>query len=404
MSKHILVISQYFYPEEFRINDITKEWIKRGYKVTVVTGIPNYPIGKFYEGYSFFKKRKEVFNGVNVIRLPIVPRGSSSIMLAINYISFVLSGYFWSKFTKINSDLVFIYEVSPMSQALPGIWFAKKRGIPCITYITDLWPENVEYVIGLKNKKLINLIGRMSDYIYKNSTKILTSSNSFIEKIHKRGIPREKLEFWPQYAEDFYQPPLNNNYRQSTKENIFNITFAGNIGYAQGLNILPDVAEILKRDQVNFCFNIIGDGRYKSTLIREIKEKNLEKYFNFIGKKPATDIPKYLAASDAALISLAESEVFSITIPAKTQSCMACGIPIILSANGEVQKIIIEAEAGVVSNAGDVEKLAQNIKNMANLNDDVLKKMGSNSRDYYIKNFSKNLLLDKIDDWFLKYK
>ena len=403
MKKNILVISQYFYPEEFRINDITKEWIKRGYEVTVITGIPNYPFGKFYEGYNFFKKNNEIYDGIKVIRLPIVPRGSNSIMLVLNYFSFVLSGFLWSKFTKVNSDYVFIYEVSPMTQALPGIWFSKRRDIPCITYITDLWPENVEYVVGLKNKRIINLIGKMSDYIYNNSAKILTSSNSFIEKINKRGIPKEKLEFWPQYAEDFYKPILGLDDGE-INDKTFYITFAGNIGYAQGLNILPDVAQLLKKDGVDFCFNIIGDGRYKSTLINSVKEKRVDRYFKFIEKKPATDIPEYFGRSDAALISLADSEVFSITIPAKTQSCMACGIPIILSANGEVQKIIIEAQAGVVSNAGDVEKLAQNIKNMANLNDEVLKKMGSNSREYYIKNFSKKMLLDKVDNWFSHYK
>lgn len=401
MKKHVLVISQYFYPEEFRINDITKEWIKRGYKVTVITGIPNYPFGKFYKGYGIFNKNRENYDGVNVIRLPIIPRGKNSIMLALNYLSFVISGYIWSKFTKIKADITFIYEVSPMTQALPGIWYAKKMKIPCFTYITDLWPENVEYVIGLKNKKLINLIGKMSDYIYKNSTKIFTSSNSFIEKIHYRGIELEKLEFWPQYAEDFYKPLLDNNFCGDIDKSKFNLTFAGNVGFAQGLDILPDVANLLKIEEVNFCFNIIGDGRYKTKLIREVKEKRVVEYFNFIDKQPATKIPQFLAVSDAALISLAHSEVFSITIPAKTQSCMACGVPIILSANGEVQKIITNAKAGYVSDAGDVKMLAQNIKKMSKLKKEDLDKMGQNSREYYNNNFSKEMLLNKMDNCFL---
>ena len=132
MKKHILVISQYFYPEQFRINDICVEWVSRGYKVTVITGIPNYPEGKFYENYSLFRNRKENYQEVEVVRLPLIPRGNSSIMLALNYLSFVVSGYFWKVFTRIKADAVFIFEVSPMTQALPGVWYAKKRKNPML--------------------------------------------------------------------------------------------------------------------------------------------------------------------------------------------------------------------------------------------------------------------------------
>ena len=165
MDKHILVIAQYFYPEQFRINDICTEWVKRGYKVTVVTGIPNYPQGRYYKGYGLFKKRREIYNGIDIIRIPLIPRGNNAIMLALNYLSFVISGYFWKSTTNIKADYVFIFEVSPMTQALPGVWYAKKRKIPCYLYVQDLWPENVEIVAGVKNKRIINAIGKMVDYI-----------------------------------------------------------------------------------------------------------------------------------------------------------------------------------------------------------------------------------------------
>ena len=144
MKKHILIISQYFYPEQFRINDIATEWVNKGYKVTVLTGIPNYPEGKFHKGYGWFKKRKDVYNGVNIKRIPIISRGKSSIRLFLNYISFVVPGFFWKIFTRLKADCVFIFEVSPMTQALPGVWYARKRKIPCYIYVQDLWPENVE--------------------------------------------------------------------------------------------------------------------------------------------------------------------------------------------------------------------------------------------------------------------
>ncbi|MGI6227805.1 MAG: hypothetical protein ACOYJ1_16315 [Peptococcales bacterium] len=155
MQKHILVIAQYFYPEQFRINDICTEWIKRNYRVTVVTGIPNYPQGKYYKGYGLFKRRRETYNGIDIISIPLVPRGNNAFMLAFNYLSFVISGFFWNLFTRIKADYVFIFEVSSMTQALPGIWYAKKMQIPCYLYVQDLWPENIEIIKGIINISLI---------------------------------------------------------------------------------------------------------------------------------------------------------------------------------------------------------------------------------------------------------
>ena len=268
MKKHILVIAQYFYPEQFRINDICTEWVKRGYKVTVITGIPNYPQGKYYKGYGLFKKRKETYNGIDIIRIPLIPRGNNAILLALNYLSFVVSGFFWKVFTKIKADFVFIFEVSPMTQALPGVWYAKKRKIPCYLYVQDLWPENVEIITGIKNKHIINVIGKMVDYIYSKCTRIFTTSTSFVESINKRGVPLQRIEYWPQYAEDFYVPLEKTNSSEIPKDNAFNIIFAGNIGNAQGLEILPIAAALIKAQNIdcNIRFNIIGDGRFKKNL------------------------------------------------------------------------------------------------------------------------------------------
>lgn len=402
MKKHILVIAQYFYPEQFRINDICTEWVKRGYKVTVVTGIPNYPQGKYYPGYGLFKKRKEIYNGVEIIRIPLIPRGKNSIMLALNYLSFVVSGFFWKVFTKIKADYVFIFEVSPMTQALPGVWYAKKREIPCYLYVQDLWPENVEIITGITNKHLIGSIGKMVDYIYERCTKIFATSISFVDSIAKRDVPKEKIQYWPQYAEDFYLPLEKNSIKEIPSDDAFNIIFAGNIGSAQGLDILPKVAVLLKYKDLNrkIRFNIVGDGRYKETLVEQVNSKHVANMFNFIPKQPATRIPEFMAASDVAFICLTDSPLFEMTIPAKLQSYMACGIPILVSANGEIAKIISEANAGLCSPSGDVEKLAENIINFINKSYEELDNLKINSRDYYCKNFDKEELLDKMDIYF----
>ncbi len=402
LKKHILVIAQYFYPEQFRINDICTEWVKRGYKVTVITGIPNYPQGKYYPGYGLFKKRKEMYNGVEIIRIPLIPRGKNSIMLALNYLSFVVSGFFWKVFTKIKADYVFIFEVSPMTQALPGVWYAKKRKIPCYLYVTDLWPENVEIVAGIKNKRIINSIGMMVDYIYKRCDRIFTSSQSFIEAINNRGVPKDKIEFWPQYAEDFYVPYTKDTVLLSEvpQDGTFNIIFAGNIGVAQGLDVLPKAAQILKSKNINVRFNIVGDGRFKETLINMTNGYNVSDMFNFIAKQPPTRIPEFMAVCDATLICLSKSRVFSITLPAKTQSCLACGIPIIVSADGEIQKVIDEAKAGVSSEAGNAEMLAMKIIELTSKSKDELSQMAQNAYEYSKSNFDKDKLLNRMDEFF----
>lgn len=403
LKKHILVIAQYFYPEQFRINDICTEWVKRGYKVTVVTGIPNYPQGKYYEGYGLFKKRKETYNGIDIIRIPLIPRGNNSIMLTFNYLSFVVSGFFWKAFTKIKADYVFIFEVSPMTQALPGVWYAKKRKIPCYLYVQDLWPENVEIITGIKNKKFIGSIGKMVDYIYKRCTRIFTTSESFVESIHNRGVPLDKIEYWPQYAEDFYIPLEEMSILEIPKDDAFNIIFAGNIGFSQGLDTLPKAAEIIKaKSDKNIRLNIVGDGRYKNEFVNIVNTKGLEDMFNFIPKQPATRIPEFMAASDAAFLSLTDSPLFAMTIPAKLQSYMACGIPNIASAAGETAKIIKESNSGLCGRPGNAEELADNIMKLSSKSREELEILGDNARKYYDSHFNKTILLDKMDIYFNK--
>lgn len=401
LKKHILVISQYFYPEQFRINDICTEWVTRGYEVTVITGIPNYPQGKYYEEYGLFNKRKEIHNGINIIRIPIIPRGNNPIMLALNYFSFVVSGFFWKTFTKIKADFVFIFEVSPMTQALPGVWYANKLKIPCYLYVQDLWPENVEIITGIKNQKIIGSIGKMVDYIYRGCTRVFTTSESFVKSIHERGVPLDKIEYWPQYAEDFYIPIEKMTIPEIPEDDAFNIIFAGNIGEAQGLDILPKAAEIIKSESnKKIRFNIVGDGRFKNELVNLVHDKGLDEMFNFIPKQPATRIPEFMAASDAAFLSLTDSPLFAMTIPAKLQSYMACGIPNIASATGETTKIIEESNSGLCGKPGDAKELAANIIELSKKSKEELKLLGINARKYYDVNFNKNNLLNKMDKYF----
>lgn len=393
--KHILVLSQYFYPEPFRINDMCTEWVKRGYKVTVLTGIPNYPQGKFYDGYGYTKKRRESWNGMEIIRIPLIPRGNNAIGMVCNYLSFVVSGFFWKIFTRVKADYVFMFEVSPMTQALVGVWYAKKHKIPCYLYVQDLWPENVEIVTGIHSKFVLGPIGKMVDYIYKRCDEIFATSESFVKEIVKRGVPEQKVEFLPQYAEEFYLP------MERTKVNEeFVITFTGNIGMAQGLDILPKAAEILKEKNCKVKFKIVGDGRYKDEFVHEIEKRNVSGLFELTGRKPAEEIPTILAESDAAFLSFMDNPLFAKTIPAKLQSYMACGIPIIASASGESKRIIEEAECGMCCPIGDTKGLADEIVKMVAMQKTTGINMGKNARKYYEQHFDKKTLMDYMEKYF----
>lgn len=397
--KHLLVVSQCFYPETFRINDMCCEWVKRGYKVTVLTGIPNYPAGKFYKGYGWFKKRRETWKGIQIIRIPLIARGKSRVGLVFNYISFAVSGFFWKCFTRLKADLVFTFEGSPMTQALIGVWYSKRRKIPNYLYVQDLWPENVEMITGIHSPLVIGPISRMVNYIYKNCHLIFGTSPSFVAEIQKRTPnEEEKVIYWPQYAEDFYMPLPRKPVADIPDDGTFKVVFTGNIGLAQGLEILPFAAKRLKDTGItDVAFVVVGDGRQKQKLISSIRELNVEDMFCMIDSQPAERIPELLAACDAAFVSFADDPLFAKTIPAKIQSYMACGMPILAAACGETERVIREADCGVCCNLGDEAALVEGIQALRKAD---RMKMSTNARAYFEKNFQKKTLMDEMDIYF----
>lgn len=399
--KHILLISQYFYPETFRVNDIAVEWVKRGYKVTVLTGIPNYPMGKFFDGYDRKHRRRETWNGVEIIRIPLIARGNNpnkllnAIGMAANYLSFIASGRRWVKKNNIHADLVFTVEVSPMTQALIGVWYGKRYHVPTYLYVQDLWPENVETVTNIHNRVIIAPINKMVDKIYRETNQIFTTSPSFVEAIVNRPVPvdRNKVHYWPQYAEEFYRPlPTQVVEGIDKNDKSFKIAFTGNIGTAQGLDILPKAAALLK--DVNVKFIIVGDGRYQMEFERRINEKGVRDKFIMIPRVPAERVPEILSACDAGFISFNKTSLWEMTIPAKLQSYMACGKAIIASASGETKRVICEAGCGVCTTIGDANDLVRGIKQLMKV-DSV--ELGKRARIYFENHFSKKKLMDEMD-------
>ncbi len=399
MSTKILVISQYYYPEQFRINDMCQEWVNRGYEVTVVTGIPNYPKGKFYKGYGLFKNRKEVINGVRVLRLPIIPRGKGKITLFLNYISFVISGYFWKIFTKVKADYTFIFEVSPMTQALPGVWYSKKKGIPCYIYVQDLWPENVEVILGVKNKFIIRSITRMVNYIYKNCENVFVTSNSFRNNLISKGLSVNKVVTWSQYAEDYHIELENDN--NFTLEQNFNIIYTGNIGKAQGLEVIIPTALKLKEMGIeNVIFHLVGDGRELESLKKSVSESELHDNVKFHTPVLPDQVSRILSEADVALLTLESNKVFDMTIPAKLQTYLACGVPVLAVARGEVAEIVQTAKVGYCSSPADLDGLVGNIVRIMKLSNDEMLSLRKAAKQFQKNNFDKTKLMNEIDKYF----
>lgn len=378
------------------------DWSQRGYSVTVLTGQPNYPSGKIYPGYRWFSSKHECLGDIEIIRIPIIPRGKSYIQLGLNYVSFVFSGYFWALFTKRRFDFVFTFGVSPILQAIPAIRYSKRFKLPSYLYVQDLWPESVESILKIKKKWILGPLDLVVKYIYNNSNKIFTTSKGFIDAINQKGIDREKLIYWPQYSE----PPSSSASNQKDPQIdpcAFSITFTGNVGNAQGLEVLIDCARILKDQQKitrPIIFYIVGDGRYKSKLISECRLHGLNDMFIFFNRRPVDEIPGILNASNVAFLPLASKSLFEMTIPAKLQTYLQSGLPILACAGGEVRKIIEESEAGVCVPQGDAKKLAEAVLYLYDLPAVDLIEIGKNASRYNEIHFSRDILLRKMDEYF----
>lgn len=400
--KKILITSMHFYPEQFRINDIALELKKRGYFVHIVTGVPNYPYGTFYNGYKVFsgllKKLNEEWNGIKIKRLLILPRGKNKFTLSLNYLSYLLSGFLWSMTEKEKYDLIFVFATSPIFQALPAIWYSKRSKAPVYLYVQDLWPESFILTTGIKNKLIIKLIESIVNYIYNKSKYIFVTSKSMKTEISKK-VNENKVIFLPQYAEDHYVEAFiqDSNYAKYKTHNLFEITYAGNIGLAQGLDILPQVARVLKKhNYYSVKFNLVGDGRCKEKLQQFVMEMDVADMFNFVGFVPSSEVPKILNQSDVVLLSYKPDKLLNKYIPAKLQTYMAIGKPIIAIADGETKKIIEEAKCGICIEPGNAEELFKAIVHMMNMDPLHLFQMGENGRKYYEENFSKDIILERL--------
>lgn len=393
MTKNILIITQYFYPENFRINDLAIELKKRGNEITILTGLPNYPQGEYYEGYSINKNCDEIWNDIPVYRCKMKARKKGSFNLIKNYISFVLQAI--KKLKELDTttfDLIYVFEVSPITVALPALYLRRKRNIPVIMNVQDLWPENIVAITGINSFIVIKPIKLLVKHIYKNCDVILTASRQFIPSIQSYLMSNyEKVVYWPQYAVVNKEEKI----QELFDKDFFNIIFTGNIGESQGLELVIEAANLLKETKIRWHF--VGNGRSEEKLKMKVKRYELENYIFFYGHRPENEIPQYLANADAALLILKPDPVFEMTVPAKLQTYMACGVPIIGCVSGEGKRIIEESHAGIVSEEISIDGLVKTCNKYLSLSIEEYHELCEQSLEYGDDNFNKIELINRLE-------
>ena len=393
----ILVISQYFYPENFRINDLVFSLQKRGHQIEVLTGKPNYPKGNYFKGYSWEGPKDEEIEGIKVHRANLILRKKGGgLRLFLNYFSFVFFGLF--KILKIKGDFekVFIYAPSPITVGILGIVAAKKFKCKSYLWVHDLWPESVRVAGGIKSSFILGLVNQMTKLIYRFTDFLLVQSPEFKNYILNQGVAQSKIIYYPYYAEDFYKVVKKDNSYLSQFPKGFNLLFAGNIGVAQSFDTIVNAFEKLKEYDINLV--ILGDGRDKSRIQEQINEKGLTDKFLFLGSFPPEQMPYYFTCADGLLITLKRADIFSYTIPGKLQSYLACGKPIIGALDGIGNKIISESNSGFASEAENHELLANNILTLYKLSKTEKEKLSNNALDFFDKNFNKQNLLERLEE------
>lgn len=391
MSKRILLISQYFYPETFRVNDICEEMVKRGHEVTVVTGEPNYPEGKIYKGYENHAHADEVINGVTVHRCPIVPRKTGALYRFLNYYSYPHQAKKYVKNLMASDgkpfDVVFVNQLSPVMMAEPAITYKKKYGVPIIMYCLDLWPESlVAGGIG-RGSVIYKVFHKISKKIYRQMDCILITSKKFRDYLKTEfSIADSVIAYLPQYAEGLFEPLL---YKENT--GVTDLVFAGNIGEIQSIETIIGAAEKLQDKPVHF--HIVGGG----TDLERLQElaKGLVNV-TFYGRRPLKEMLEFYAKADAMLVTLKADPVLSFTLPGKVQSYMAVGKPIIGAINGETAEVIGEARCGYCGRAEDADELVKNIELFVESTEK--QQMGLNARSFYEKYFDRVKFMDKLEN------
>lgn len=388
----ILVVSQYYYPENFRINDICEALVDRGHKVTVLTGLPNYPSGIIPKEYRHGKKRKEVINGVNIIRVFEIARGKNGIQRILNYLSFMVCGQIKAKSFDVNAfDIIYGYAPSPIMQMMAALEYKKRSNKKILFYCCDIWPEALKGSIS-ENSMSFKWAKRVSKKVYDECDLTQVTSRPFIDYIHsEHNIPLNKLVYLPQHAEDDY---LSMDFT-AEDNGCIDFLFAGNVGTVQDMDCIIS-ASVLLKDLNNWKIHIVGDGSYLETVKKLVKNNNLEDKYVFHGRYPLKEMPKFYKIADACLLTLKCDTAVGLTMPSKLQGYMAAGKTVIGAINGAAKEVIEESGCGICVNSSDSKALAEAMRKFIH-NPEQYKDCGNKGREYFMTHFTKKIFMDSLE-------
>lgn len=396
----IAIISQYFHPEVLPINGLAEGLSERGHVVEVLTGLPNYPAGTFTAGYGLTGPWTERFRNITIKRVPLAPRGNrgTRIRIALNYISFALAGLLLAPWRMRGPiDVVFANLQSPLTSVLPGILLARARRRPFVIWIQDLWPDSLA-VGDVRSRPIWRLMDALMRLVYRHSTLVFVQSRAFIGHAARYGFPAERVLYLPNWANEAFRlaSAADAGVEDAELPKGFRVLFAGNIGHAQSPATIVEAAERLK-GHPSIRIIVLGDGRAREWLEREIKQRQLHPTLSYLGHRPAERMPKYNAVSDALLVTLRKDHTMSLTVPSRLQSSLASGRPIVAALDGEARRIVVEAGAGLGVPAEDPEALAAAILSLSEMTETGRASMASAARRCYDVEFSRALLLDRVE-------
>lgn len=388
----ILFVSQYYFPEQFQINEIAPELVKRGHEVTVLCGVPNYPQGKIFKGYEDDSKLEEVKDGVRIIRVKQKPRGNNILTLIRNYFSFVKEGNKAIKSLVGDFDVVIGYQLSPITSMIPAVKFAQQHKIPLLLYVLDIWPVSGQSHLPIKNGLVFNWLKSISKKIYNAADRILVTSRPFIDYLNKEnGIEINKIEYLPQHADEGM---LEKDLRREKSETV-NFMYAGNLGKGSTLEVIIKAAkELGKRNDYNILF--VGDGSQRKNLDGLVKDYNLEGNIIFHGAHARQKMPEFYKMADALLLTLRGNNAVGDTMPGKLQMYMTTGKPILGAINGAAKEVIEESKCGRCVKAGDYKGLSELMDDFISHREDY-SECGKNAQEYFKKNFTLEKFMDGLE-------
>ena len=394
----ILIISQYYFPEQFQINEIAPELVKRGHDVTVLCGIPNYPKGVVFDGYENEEKVKdrerEYFEktGVRVIHVEQVPRGKNPISLIRNYISFARNSRKSVRILEKDFDVVLGYQLSPITSMYAALEYKKQTGAPVMYYTLDLWPVSAEAMLKSKKNPAFLWVKRISRKLYLGADRVVVTSRPFIDYLQKEiGYPVERMSYLPQHA----NMGMIDDDLSAEDNGVADFMFAGNLGKGQRLDVIIKAAKILG-NRKDYMIHLVGDGRMRGDLENMVREYGLEDNVTFYGNQKREDMPRFYKMADALLITLRGNNEVGDTMPGKLQMYMTIGKPIFGAINGAANEVIKEARCGSCVKAGDYEGLAKLMKRYIEHPSDF-EQCGQNARDYFLKHFTLDIYMDGLE-------